>query len=185
MMKPTLIFFCTGGLLYLAWEVPHLLQRKKVAQTSLRTVTEPPRQSAKPVEKIAAPPVPSLPNTQVAVQTSAQPALRSIVPSSGELRSETASDPHSTPPSLLTFSLRLYQKQIEARQSPGKAREYFAELRSCALGEIANVSRNTEAVCLLNAKKLRAEHPWLSADYERLVQRADPATVKLIRGLPI
>lgn len=185
-MRDIATFFFTCVLVYLAWELPHVFFRKNRTQALSQSPAAVSSRSNTVTSRLSTSSVPSA--TSQTPRTPAQagpPPLREIVPSSDELRSETAADPHSTPSSLLRFSMQLYQRQVEARQSDAKAREYFEELRSCALGEIAHVSRNTEAVCLLSAKKLQTEHPWLSADFERLVQQVDPATAQLIRGLPI
>jgi hypothetical protein len=115
------------------------------------------------------------------------PSLRSVrqeAPSREEIRQAVMANPHATPPPLIAFSVAVGRKMALGLQSEDKALLLFSELEECALGADLKGSRSVQAVCILNAKRLRTKYPVLASRYEGLEQQADPSAVKMMHAAP-
>src|SRR5665213_1288724 len=111
--------------------------------------------------------------TPTAVQAAALPdntliekPLSALVPDKKTVREEVERDPHSTPPSLLKFSVELNHKQIAALLSEDRATAFLTELKTCALEKES--LNSVQALCLLNAKRLAKSYPALQNEYQSL-----------------
>jgi hypothetical protein len=118
----------------------------------------------------------------IATTNTPQPTpLKEAIPTREILRAEVARDPHETPQALLSFSVDLQQRQVEAMKSEHAAQIIFKELEHCTAD--ATSPSAVRALCLLDAKRLQTAYPSLASEYRQLEAAVDARTVGLIKDI--
>ncbi len=100
-----------------------------------------------------------------------------------EARAQVRANPHETPQALLAFAYVLAQRLGPALKSEAAAAEFFPDLQACALAEVASTLASARGLCLVNAKKVAAQFPSLSREFEDLTARADSEALQLASRL--
>jgi hypothetical protein len=100
------------------------------------------------------------------------------LPNLKDVRKEIARDPHTTPPSLVTFAADLGGKMDEALTSETKASYFFGQLERCALSGKGS-TRSVQALCLSDAQRVQDKYKSLKNDYDHLQSQAPAEVVKM------
>ncbi len=102
-------------------------------------------------------------------------------PSVDQIRQEVASDPHSTPISILNFAAKLGPKMEQALETEETALVFFEELKKCTLNSTLPVS--IQAICLSNVQILTETYPILEDQMNIIKEQASAESVRLIDPL--
>ncbi len=105
--------------------------------------------------------------------------VTALAPTLEKMRDEVTKNPHVPPPSLVAFSVALAPRLDEALKWPGKAEEFYGELRDCVEGPSQRGAKSIQALCLINLRRLGDKIPALRERARATWERADPELRRL------
>jgi hypothetical protein len=111
----------------------------------------------------------------------ASKSIGSLAPSRARVRKEIEANPHEPPPSMIQFTLQLYNRRVQALKTETEAQQFFADLETCAMNK--DSAFNAQGMCLLNAKYLQDRYPVFGSRFTRLQSDATPEALKFMRGI--
>lgn len=110
----------------------------------------------------------------------ANPGSEPTLPSRRTLREEVERDPHSTPASLVRFSLELSEGLKSAVRSDSSAEKFFVLLANCVNSGDPEMARATRAICLSQARILADRRAVVQERYASLYFEAEEEVKELL-----
>jgi hypothetical protein len=112
--------------------------------------------------------------------TRQKPTVIQSLPKVDRVREEVKRDPHSPPPSGVTFALGLATRMEEAQKSKESAEAFFSELETCGTNRDASAGvPSMKALCIQSARDLTKIYPEFQSRYDEMKKKADPRAASI------